>query len=207
MGEQHIEVALGDVGARVADLLREPGVGESVQHLARRADVQADALGGPGRAEASDEAQHLGFALGLHGQTHARPQTGASESSLQVACHLGDALQVEDVERRAMLAGKRLGVSPGDQQTSAAHLESGPHPEGAIRYCAGTPRRRARGAHRSRTPGASLRSARRSRSSRASGSTRPARSRTPRARSPCRRRGLPRTPDRGCAMARRRRLR
>ena len=46
--EDHVEVALGDVGARVADLVGVPAVSEAVQQLAGGAHVEADAAGRPG---------------------------------------------------------------------------------------------------------------------------------------------------------------
>ena len=49
--QQHVEVALGDVRAGVADLVGPPAALERAQHLAGRAGVDTDCAGLAGRAE------------------------------------------------------------------------------------------------------------------------------------------------------------
>ncbi len=57
------EVLVGDVGARVADLLREPAVLERPLELAGRAHVHAYAARRPRLAQTAQEGQHLGLSL------------------------------------------------------------------------------------------------------------------------------------------------
>ena len=63
--EQDVEVALGDVGAGVADLVGLPAVGEGVQDLAGRAGVDADAAGLAGPPEAAQDREDPRVGVGL----------------------------------------------------------------------------------------------------------------------------------------------
>ena len=65
MRQEHVEVALGHVRAGVADLRRLPAVGERVVDLARRARVDPDAAGRPGRAEPAQDREHARVGTGL----------------------------------------------------------------------------------------------------------------------------------------------
>ena len=52
-------------------------------------------------------------------------QTRSAEGALQGACDFGHALQVVRVERRAVLAGKRLRVASRDEQAPAGDVHAG----------------------------------------------------------------------------------
>ncbi len=57
--EDDVEIAIAQIGARVADLARVPAVLEAVQQFSRRADVEAYARGRAGRAEGAHEGEHF----------------------------------------------------------------------------------------------------------------------------------------------------
>ena len=59
-GEDDVQVALGDVRAGVADLVGEEAALEGAGHLARRAGVDAHALGRARRAQAPEDGEDLG---------------------------------------------------------------------------------------------------------------------------------------------------
>src|SRR5665648_857980 len=117
--EDHVEVAVAHVGAGVADLGGWKAVGEAVLDLSRRADVEADELGSAGRAECVEARPALGLALALERPADLPRQAGARHRPLQGAHVLLDVGEVVDEQRRAVLAGQRLGVTAGDEQAAA----------------------------------------------------------------------------------------
>ena len=128
MGQDHIEIALREVRARVADLVLAPPVLECPLHLAGRAHVHADALAGPGPTQPADEPQHLGFVLRLERQAHAAVEPGAVERRPERERLFPDTDQVVRVHGRAVLTRDRFGISAGDVQTTAPDVESGAGP-------------------------------------------------------------------------------
>ena len=126
--EHHVEVAVAHVGAGVADLGGREAVGEAVLDLARRADVEADELRRAGFAEPADARQDFGLALTLERPADLPGQAGARHRPLQGAHVLLDVREVVDEQRRAVLAGQRLGVAAGDEQAAAAGLQARPLP-------------------------------------------------------------------------------
>ena len=121
----HVEVALRDVCAGIADLLGQKAALESVLHLARRAGVKPDGHGVTGRTEAPQETQQRRLAEGLEREPDPVAQTRAAQSVLQGVRDLGHALQVVDVQRRPVLAGKRLCVASRDEQAPAGDAQAG----------------------------------------------------------------------------------
>ena len=115
------------VRAGVADLRRRPPVIERPPHLAGRADVHADAVAAPGRLSA-DEPEQPGSCWALSASRTTAVESGTVERRAERARLLLDADQVVGVDRRAVLAGDRLGVASGDVQTTAPDVESGAGP-------------------------------------------------------------------------------
>jgi hypothetical protein len=128
--EDHVEVAVRDVGARVADLVGAPAVLQSAFHLARRARIDADAVRGAGPAETAKHCEDLGERVGLEGEADDMRPVRPGESGLQPARVLGEALPVIDEERRPVSAGKVLCVLPADAQPPILDVEARADPPG-----------------------------------------------------------------------------
>jgi hypothetical protein len=81
--QEHVQVALGHVGTRVADLLRAPAVLHSMENLSGRARVDAHGIPISGASQVPDKCQSLRSPLGLEGQAHPVPQPGSPERRLK----------------------------------------------------------------------------------------------------------------------------
>ena len=128
-GEQDVEVALGDVRAGVADLVGAPAALDGALHLARRAGIDADALRGARRAESAKDLEDLGERVGLEREAEPERQPGPGQRRLEPTGVLGEPGAVVDEERRAVLAGERLGVLADDPQPAVVvDVEARPDP-------------------------------------------------------------------------------
>ncbi len=113
VGEQHVEVALGHVGAGVADLVGPPAAVHGALDLARRAGVDADAVRrcrarrARGRPRGPRAA---GWPSARTGHRYGRPVR--ARAAWSAAGILGEPGPVVDEQRRPVLAGERLGVRP-----------------------------------------------------------------------------------------------
>ena len=128
MRQDRIEIALGQVRARVADLARAPSVLERPLHLAGRTHVHPHALGGTRITQRADEPQELGLMLRLEGEPDPSVQPRPVERRAERADLLLYAHKIVRVERGAVLARDRLGVTTGDGQTTAPDFKSGAGP-------------------------------------------------------------------------------
>ena len=140
VGEQHVEVALGHVGAGVADLLGAPAALDRPLDLARRAGIDADALRAAGRAEGAQDLQHLGPWVGLEREPDDERKAGPCEGRLESAGVLGEPGPVVDEERRPVLAGERLGVTTDDPQPAVSvdvETRAGPTRAGRVTRAGG----------------------------------------------------------------------
>ena len=77
--EDHLEVAVRDVGARVADLVGAPAALDRPLDFARRAGVDADALGRPRRAESAEDVEDLGQWVRLQREPEPKWQAGPGQ--------------------------------------------------------------------------------------------------------------------------------
>src|SRR5919106_1498622 len=130
MRQDDVEIALGHVRPRVADLLRCPAVLQRVEQLPWRARVDTHAGGIAGRAEGSEHRQRFRCALGLQGQPNAVAKPGPGQSVLERSGLLLHPDQVVCVQRGAVISGQRLPVPAGDAEPTVADLEAGPGPPG-----------------------------------------------------------------------------
>ena len=129
MRQDHIEVAIGEVRAGVADLVLAPPVLERPLHLTRRAHVHPHALGRARLTQRADEPQELGLVLGLQGEADpaVQPRSDRTPSGARGPVRPRER-QIVHVERGAVLASDRLGVTTGDEQATAPDVESGAGP-------------------------------------------------------------------------------
>ena len=127
-GEERVEVALGQVGAGEADLLREPAVGQGMLDLARRAGVDAHSPGRAGHAQPTQDRQDLRLAVGLEREADPVMDSTPAERPDDRPGVLGDSLEVVHEQRRPVLTGQRLGVLPRDRQPAVTDFQPGPVP-------------------------------------------------------------------------------
>ena len=126
VGEEDVEVALGDVRAGVADLVGPPAAGERALDLARRAGVDPDAVRRPGapRPRKTARTSGSGLALSANRTRYGSPVRG---------------------ERGLERAGRSRRTGAGRRRTAASRARGrGPRRPAGDR-AAGRPRCRARG--------------------------------------------------------------
>jgi len=120
MGQDDVEIALGDVRAGVADLLGRPAALERAEDLARRAGVDPD--------QAAEGRQDLRIGVCLEREADAVAKPRPVQRPRQALGVLDEAAPVIDEQRRPVLARQRLGVMSGDREPAVEDLEARPDP-------------------------------------------------------------------------------
>ena len=128
MGEEHVEIPVGDVRSRVADLLAAPSVVEGMKHLLRRAGIDPHALRRARWSERAKERERLRLPLGLQREPDAMAQPRPVERPLKGSRLLLDPDEVVDEPRRAELRGDGRRIAAGDLEAAVANLEPRPGP-------------------------------------------------------------------------------
>jgi hypothetical protein len=125
-------VALAQVGAGDADLLRQEVVRQRVLDLSGCARVDAYRLGGARRSHGTHDGKVFRLALRLLRDAHPSPHAGSLERGPQAHQRLTDMLEIPDVERCAVPVGELKGIAAGDRETAVRALEAGPRPPGDL---------------------------------------------------------------------------
>ncbi len=131
--EDGVQVPVGEVRPRVADLRGLPPVVERPSDLPRRADIHPDALCGSRSPERSQVGEEGRLALCLQREADSVPESCSSERSLERACLLLDADEVVHVERCSMFTRDRVRVAACDREAAGPDLQSGPPPPRHLR--------------------------------------------------------------------------